>query len=52
MEQKIIESVNGLVIRIQDRQHDISDINSRLEKELIAMNIMISKQKKTGNKPS
>ncbi|XP_055028836.2 coiled-coil domain-containing protein 175 [Misgurnus anguillicaudatus] len=41
MEQKIMESINGLMIRIQDRQHDIGDINSRLEKELRAMNIMI-----------
>ncbi|XP_065111573.2 coiled-coil domain-containing protein 175 [Paramisgurnus dabryanus] len=55
MEQKIMENINGLMIRIQNRQHDISDINSRLEKELRAMNIMIynpNKQQKTGNKPS
>ncbi|KAI7804642.1 putative myosin-2 heavy chain, partial [Triplophysa rosa] len=41
MEQKIMESINRLVLKIQERKHEISDVNSRLERELMAMNFMI-----------
>ncbi|KAA0710937.1 hypothetical protein E1301_Tti002955 [Triplophysa tibetana] len=47
MEQKIMESMTRLMLKIQERKHDISDINSRLERELMAMNFMI--QIKTTN---
>lgn len=41
MEQKIMESINRLMLKIQERKLDISDINSRLEHELMAMNSMM-----------
>lgn len=41
MEQKIMESINRLMLKIQERKLDISDINSRLERELMAMNSTI-----------
>lgn len=41
MEQKITESINELMLKIQERKHNISDINSRLESELIAMKSML-----------
>lgn len=44
MEQKIMESMNRLMLKIQERKHDISDINSRLERELMAMNFMMRTQ--------
>ncbi|XP_067311946.1 coiled-coil domain-containing protein 175 isoform X2 [Pseudorasbora parva] len=33
-DQKIVENIYSLIVKIQERKHHISDVNSRLEKEL------------------
>ncbi|KAL1257608.1 hypothetical protein QQF64_010852 [Cirrhinus molitorella] len=42
-EQKIVENIYNLTVRIQERKHHISDINNRLEKELVGMSCMLQK---------
>ncbi|KAK7142644.1 hypothetical protein R3I94_012104 [Phoxinus phoxinus] len=42
-DQKIVESICSLKVRIQERKHHISDINSRLEKELVGLSSMLAK---------
>ncbi|KAG1924560.1 uncharacterized protein LOC120464924 [Pimephales promelas] len=42
-DQKIVESIYSLIVRIQERKRRIGDINSRLEKELVGMNSMFEK---------
>ncbi|XP_043119569.1 golgin subfamily A member 6-like protein 22 [Puntigrus tetrazona] len=36
-DRKIVENIYNLVVRIQERKHHISDINNRLEEELVGM---------------
>ncbi|XP_073683284.1 coiled-coil domain-containing protein 175 [Garra rufa] len=42
-DQKIVENIYNLIVRIQERKHHISDINNRLEKELVGMSSVLQK---------
>ncbi|XP_016423052.1 myosin-11 [Sinocyclocheilus rhinocerous] len=42
-DQKIVEDIYNLIVRIQERKHHISDINNRLEKELVGMSSVLEK---------
>ncbi|XP_042597838.1 myosin-11 [Cyprinus carpio] len=42
-DQKIVENIYNLIVRIQERKHRISDINNRLEKELVGMSSVLEK---------
>ncbi|TRY94101.1 hypothetical protein DNTS_027328 [Danionella cerebrum] len=42
-DQKVVENINSLLERIKERKHCISNINNRVEKELLGMRSMLMK---------
>ncbi|XP_067222996.1 coiled-coil domain-containing protein 175 [Chanodichthys erythropterus] len=42
-DQKIVENIYSLIVRIQERKHHIGDINNRLEKELVGISSLLEK---------
>ncbi|ROJ78771.1 Coiled-coil domain-containing protein 175 [Anabarilius grahami] len=42
-DQKIVENICSLIVRIQERKHHIGDINNRLEKELVGISSLLEK---------
>ncbi|XP_005158711.1 coiled-coil domain-containing protein 175 isoform X1 [Danio rerio] len=42
-DQKIVEDINSLLERIQERKHHIGNINNKLEKELVGIRSMLEK---------
>ncbi|XP_048046605.1 golgin subfamily A member 6-like protein 22 [Megalobrama amblycephala] len=42
-DQKIVENVYSLIVRIQERKHHVGDINNRLEKELVGISSLLEK---------